>query len=114
MDAFKAEYGVEKFTYDIFANNEVLIAKLQGGATGYDIAARPRSTSRAWWRKGFLQKLDMSRIPNASLINPTFKSLWWDPTNEYHVPKDYGTTGILYRKSLISKSPGVMAASSTR
>ena len=28
-------------------------------------------------------------------INPTFKGLWWDPNNEYQVPKDYGTTGIL-------------------
>jgi spermidine/putrescine-binding protein len=55
--------------------------------------------------EGFLQKLDLSRIPNLEYINATFKDLWWDPTNEYQVPKDYGTTGILYRKSLISKIP---------
>ena len=55
--------------------------------------------------EGFLQKLDLSRIPNVANINPTFKGLWWDPTNEYQVPKDYGTTGVLYRKSLISKIP---------
>jgi spermidine/putrescine-binding protein len=55
--------------------------------------------------EGFLAKLDLSRIPNLANINPTFKDLWWDPTNEYQVPKDYGTTGILYRKSLVSKIP---------
>ena len=38
-------------------------------------------------------------------INETFKGLWWDPTNEYQVPKDYGTTGILWRKSLLSAVP---------
>jgi spermidine/putrescine-binding protein len=55
--------------------------------------------------EGFLQKLDLSRIPNIANINPTFKNLWWDPTNEYQVPKDYGTDGILYMKSKISKIP---------
>ena len=56
-------------------------------------------------QEGFLQKLDLSRIPNVANINKTFKGLWWDPTDEYQVPKDYGTTGILYMKSLISKIP---------
>ena len=44
-------------------------------------------------------------MPNLQYINPTFKNLWWDPTNEYQVPKDYGTTGILYMKSMLSKIP---------
>ena len=35
MESFKAEYGVKNFQYDIFANNEELLAKLSGGATGY-------------------------------------------------------------------------------
>jgi spermidine/putrescine transport system substrate-binding protein len=105
MDLFKSQYGVETFTYDVYDNNEVLISKLQGGATGYDIAAPTAEYIPGMVEEGFLQKLDLSRIPNVSLINSTFKDLWWDPTNEYHVPKDYGTTGILYRKSLISKIP---------
>jgi spermidine/putrescine-binding protein len=55
--------------------------------------------------EGFIQKLDFSRIPNAAYINPTFTNLWWDPNQEYHVPKDYGTTGVLYRGKLISAPP---------
>ena len=39
IEAFKAEYGLTKFQYDTFANNEELLAKLKGGASGYDIAA---------------------------------------------------------------------------
>ena len=31
MADFKAEYGVKKFQYDIFDNNDVLMAKLQAG-----------------------------------------------------------------------------------
>lgn len=105
MDAFKAEFGVETFTYDVYDNNEVLISKLQGGASGYDIAAPTAEYVPGMVEEGFLQKLDLSRIPNVSNINATFKDLWWDPTNEYQVPKDYGTTGILYRKSLVSRVP---------
>ena len=105
IEAFKAEFGVSNFVYDTFANNEELLAKLQGGASGYDIACPTAEYVPAMVEEGFLTKLDMSRIPNYSLINDAFKSQWWDPNNEYLVPKDYGTTGILWRKSLLPKVP---------
>ena len=105
IEAFKAEYGLSKFQYDIYANNEELIAKLQGGASGYDIAAPTAEYVPGMVEEGFLQKLDLSKIPNVANIADTFKNLWWDPTNEYQVPKDYGTTGILYRSSLIPSVP---------
>jgi spermidine/putrescine transport system substrate-binding protein len=105
IEAFKAEFGVTNFVYDVFANNEELLAKLQGGASGYDLACPTAEYVPGMVEEGFLTKLDMSRIPNASHINATFKGLWWDPNDEYQVPKDYGTTGILWRKSLLSKTP---------
>jgi spermidine/putrescine transport system substrate-binding protein len=105
MDAFKAEFGVQNFVYDVYANNEELIAKLQGGASGYDIAAPTAEYVPGMVEEGFLAKLDVSRIPNTKYINKTFKGLWWDPTDEYQVPKDYGTTGILWRKSLLPSVP---------
>jgi len=105
IKAFKAEYGVKKFQYDIYDNNDVLMAKLQGGATGYDIAAPTNNYIPAMVDGGFLQKLDMSRIPNMQYINPTFRKGWWDPNEEYAVPKDYGTTGVLYRSKMIPSIP---------
>jgi spermidine/putrescine transport system substrate-binding protein len=105
IEAFKAEFGVTNFVYDVFANNEELLAKLQGGASGYDLACPTAEYVPGMVEEGFLTKLDMSRIPNAAHINATFKGLWWDPHDEYQVPKDYGTTGILWRKSLLSKTP---------
>jgi spermidine/putrescine transport system substrate-binding protein len=105
IEAFKAQFGVETFVYDTYANNEELLAKLQGGASGYDIAAPTAEYVPAMVEEGFLTKLDLSRIPNVSRINPTFKGLWWDPNDEYQVPKDYGTTGILWRKSMLTAPP---------
>lgn len=105
IEKFKAEFGIKTYQYDTFANNDELVAKLQGGASGYDIAAPTAEYVPGMVEGGFLQKLDLSRLPNIATINPTFKNLWWDPTNEYQVPKDFGTTGILYRGKLVSKPP---------
>ncbi len=105
IEEFKSRYDLQTFQYDIYADNDVLVATLQGGAGGYDIAAPTAEYLPGMVEEGFVQKLDMSRIPNARHINKTFKNLWWDPNDEYQVPKDYGTTGILYRSDLLSKVP---------
>lgn len=105
IEKFKALYGLSKFQYDIYDNNDVLMAKLQGGSTGYDIASPTNNYLPAMIDAGFLQKLDMTRIPNIELMNPVFRKQWWDPTEEYAVPKDYGTTGVLYRSTLIPSIP---------
>lgn len=89
--------------YDTFANNEELLAKLQGGASGYDIACPTAEFLPDMVEDGFIEKLDMGRIPNAQYIDPALLSQAWDPNNEYHVPKDFGTTGILYRSKVVTE-----------
>jgi spermidine/putrescine transport system substrate-binding protein len=103
MESFKAEYGVKNFQYDIFANNEELMAKLAGGATGYDMACPTAEFLPQMAEQGYIQKLDYSRIPNFQYIDPALLSQKWDPNNEYHVPKDFGTTGILYRSKIVKE-----------
>jgi spermidine/putrescine transport system substrate-binding protein len=103
MESFKAEYGVKNFQYDIFANNEELLAKLAGGATGYDMSCPTAEFIPQMAEQGFIQKLDYSRIPNFKYIDPAIMSQKWDPNNEYHVPKDFGTTGILYRSKIVKE-----------
>jgi spermidine/putrescine transport system substrate-binding protein len=101
MESFKAEFGVKNFQYDIFANNDELLAKLAGGATGYDIACPTADYIPDMVLGGYLQRIDLSRIPNFQYMDPSLISQPWDPNNEYHVPKDFGTTGILYRSKLV-------------
>jgi len=103
IEKFKQQFGVEKFQYDTFANNEELLAKLQAGATGYDIAAPTAEYVPAMVEGGYIQKLDWSRIPNQQYINAAFKGLPWDPKDEWQLPKDFGTTGILYRGKLVKE-----------
>ena len=100
--AFEAAHGTT-ITYDTFANNDELLAKLQAGASGYDLACPTAEYLVPMIEGGFIDKLDMSRIPNMSLMDPALLSQKWDPNNEYHVPKDYGTTGILVRKKIVTE-----------
>ena len=74
---------------------------------------RPRSSCPGWSRRASSRSSTSRRIPNVKYIDQTFKNLWWDPTNEYQVPKDYGTTGILYRSTKIVKEPISRGRSST-
>ncbi|HEV8696065.1 MAG TPA: spermidine/putrescine ABC transporter substrate-binding protein [Candidatus Limnocylindrales bacterium] len=98
MKLFQQEFGVEKFTYDTFANNDEMMAKFQGGATGqWDICCPTMNYVPAMRDQGFIQKVDAAQIPNLKYINKAFKGQWWDPTDEWSVPKDWGTTGISVR-----------------
>jgi len=105
MKLFQEQFKVDTFTYDVYDNNEALLAKLQAGGGGYDIAAPTAEYVPGMVEEGYLTKLDKSRLPNTKYINAAFKGIWWDPTDEYQVPKDYGTTGVLYMKSKLSKPP---------
>ena len=58
-----------------------------------------------WSRRASSRSSTSRGSRTSQYINPTFKNLWWDPTNEYQVPKDYGTTGILYRSQAVPRSP---------
>jgi spermidine/putrescine transport system substrate-binding protein len=103
MEAFKAEFGVKNFEYATFANNDEMLAKLVGGATGYDFACPTADYIPAMVEENLISKLDFSRIPNFQYMDPKLMSQGWDPNNEYHVPKDYGTTGMLVRSKIVTE-----------
>jgi spermidine/putrescine transport system substrate-binding protein len=45
-----------------------------------------------------IQKLDKSKIPNVKNVGENYMGLPFDPENEYSLPYQWGTTGILYNK----------------
>jgi spermidine/putrescine-binding protein len=109
IEEFKARYNISDWTYDIYDSNEALLTKLQGGATGlYDIASPTAEFVKVMADEGFIVELDFDRIPNAALINPTFQN-FYDPSgpdakyNRYHIPKDWGTTGIAVRTKVVTE-----------
>ena len=107
IEAFKAKYAVTDFTYDTYASNEELLTRLQGGATGqFDVGAPTAEFVEAMVDGGFIQELDWTKIPNASLINKQFQEFYKDDKanlNNYHLPKDWGTTGITIRTKVVTE-----------
>ena len=80
------------------------MAKLQGGATGqWDIGAPTAEYVPGMKEQGFIQKLDLEPDPERKYINKAFKGLWWDPTDEWQLPKDWGTTGIALRTKVVKE-----------
>jgi len=97
LTAYQNQFGVT-LTQVTFASNEEMLAKLQAGGKGqYDIAVPTAEFSATLANGGFLQKLDKGRLPNLATINQRFLTLPFDPSDDYIVPKDWGTTGIIYR-----------------
>ena len=95
---FTKDFGLSNFVEDTYPSNEELLAKLQAGGKGqYDVAVPTAEFAATLAKGGFLQKLDKGRLPNLKNINPRFRGLPFDPKDEYIVPKDWGTTGIIYR-----------------
>lgn len=84
---------------DNYDSNEVMLAKLQGGATGYDVVFPSSYVISTMAADGLLQKINHARIPNLKNVDPTFlRNVSIDRAMEYSVPYMAGTTGIAYRK----------------
>jgi spermidine/putrescine transport system substrate-binding protein len=104
IEEFKKRYAIDDWTYDTYASNEELLTKLQAGAGGqWDVGAPTAEFTPALVDGGFIQKIDWSKVPNARYINKQFKGLWWDPNDEYQMPKDWGTTGIAVRSKVVKE-----------
>ncbi|MEO8089019.1 MAG: spermidine/putrescine ABC transporter substrate-binding protein [Gemmatimonadales bacterium] len=93
---FEKEFGV-KVTYDTYESNEEMVAKLQAGASGYDIVVPSGYIVPVLVATDLITPLNQKYITNAGNISPIFRSLPSDPGNKYTVPWQWGTTGIAYR-----------------
>jgi len=96
LTAYEEEYGVE-LIYDTFASNEDLLAKLQAGATGYDVIFPSDYMVAQMIELGLLAEIDVNELSNWDNISDDFKDAPFDPGNQHCVPYQWGTTGIGYR-----------------
>ncbi len=71
LDNFSAKYGI-KVNYDTYSSNEEMLAKLQAGASGYDVVIPSDYTVAIMIKQGMLDPLDMSQIPNFSNVDHAF------------------------------------------
>jgi spermidine/putrescine transport system substrate-binding protein len=88
-----------------YDSNEAMIAKLElaKGTAGYDIVVPTGGYIPEMAAKGLLLPLTKSLIPNFKNLDPALLNFPWDRGNKYSIPKDFGTTGFIYDKTLITR-----------
>ncbi len=100
---FERRYGI-RVVYDTFASNESLLAKLQAGATDYDIIVPSSYLIKQLMKLDKLSVLDHSRITNLKNIMERFRNPKFDPKLVHSVPYTWGTTGIGFNSAAIEKA----------
>jgi len=93
LKRFTAETGIEVIL-DTYDSNETLLAKLQSGATGYDVIVPSDYMVAQMIELGLLQNVGVSSFPNGGNIKDSLVDVYWDPGRNYSAPWMYGTTGI--------------------
>lgn len=104
LDDFSAQYGI-KVNYDTYSSNEEMLAKLQAGASGYDLVIPSDYTVEIMIKQNMLEPIDLSQIPNFANLDPRFTNKSYDPGNKYSIPYQWGTTALAYDKTKVPSEP---------
>jgi len=102
LDGFEEETGI-KVNYDAYSSNEELLAKLQAGASGYDVIIPSDYIVTIMAAQGMLEELDLNEMPNFKNIGDEFKDLVFDPGNKYTVPYQWGTSCLVVDTSKVTQ-----------
>lgn len=95
LKKFEADTGI-KVTLDVYDSNETLLAKLQAGATGYDVIVPSDYMVAIMAREGLLQEIDVASLPNFKNVTAPFDSQEFDVKRGFTAPYLWGTTGFTY------------------
>jgi spermidine/putrescine transport system substrate-binding protein len=109
LELFEAETGI-RVIEDYFSSNEEMIAKLEGGVTGYTLVIPSDYAVGIMMREGMLAELDHANIPNIPNLTDRFEYNEIDPGNRYCIPYQWGTTGFAVRTDLVDPVPTSWAA----
>ncbi|AMY70925.1 extracellular solute-binding protein [Frigidibacter albus] len=100
LEDFEAETGIS-VTFDTFDSNEAMIAKLEAGASGYDLVNPSQYAVQILKNRGLVDELDHARIDTLANIGESFTKVSYDTGNVYSIPYVWGTTGLAYNKSCV-------------
>ena len=93
ISAFEAEAGIS-VEYTEYDSNEQMLAQVEAGAAPYDLVVPSDYMVDTMLAEDLLVKLNKSALSNLGNLDPAFVNLPFDPTSDYSVPYQWGTTGI--------------------
>lgn len=104
---FTALTGVQ-VNLETFGSNEEMLAKLQAGATGWDVLVPTNYTFETYGSLGLLEPLDLSKLPHFG--RDRYEARFLEPAiypagsgNLLGVSKDWGTTGYVINTTKVTK-----------
>ncbi len=98
LDEFTRRTGI-KVQESNYTSNEELLAKLQAGASGFDVAVPSDYMVSVMIKLGMLRELDKAKIPNAAGLDPQFLKKPYDSENKYSLPYAWSITGIAVNRT---------------
>ena len=90
---FEDKYNV-KVTITDYDSNDTALAKIEAGASGFDLAVPSASFVEIYHEKGLLTELDMAKLPNHKNIAERWMNVAYDPGRKLSIPWQWGTTGV--------------------
>ena len=98
---FEAETGI-RINYVNYDYGETMLSKLQAEEGGtYDLIIADDYIIETVIAEGLAQKLDKSKIPSHTNVNPLYQGQFFDPTDEYTIPYGAGVQTIVYNPAKI-------------
>lgn len=104
LKEFEQRHNV-RVVIDTFSSNEELLAKLQSGASGYDVTVPSDFMVAIMAKQGLLADLEPDRIPNARALEDVLQRMPVDPSHRFSVPYLWGTVGIGYDSAVLPTPP---------
>ena len=93
IEKFEKEFDV-KVKLDGYDSNEIMLAKVKEGNTGYDIVVPSDSTAAIMVEQGLLAEVKPNEMENFTNMDPKWVDVYWDPGRNYTVPWQWGTTAF--------------------
>jgi spermidine/putrescine transport system substrate-binding protein len=93
LEKFEKETGI-KVTVTDYDSNDVALAKVEAGGSGFDLVVPSANYVPIWVEKGLIQQLDLTKLPNHANIAPEWRDVAWDPGRTFTVPWQWGSTGL--------------------
>lgn len=99
---FEKETGI-KLNISNYSSNEELLAKVQAGASGIDMAVPSDYMVEIMAKSNLLEPLDMAQIPNKTQVSDDLLNPAYDPGNKFSLPYAWSTAGLAINTDLYSK-----------
>ena len=97
LTRFTEETGIE-VSLDTYGTNEEMLAKIQAGATGYDIVFPSVHMRDIMQKLDLLHDAKVNTLKGFENIDPDNKRSLVDPESSYCLPYAWGAVGVFYNK----------------